>query len=842
MDDAEQRDLARAEGFGISRTEDGLLVRDKPTPTVKYLKRFIKPGLTLLKFGSSGQPHERVFRLAGDLSTITYQGGWLSKLGRMIVIQTNKITRITKGQTTHAFQRMKKYYGYAANTSLTLEYRDERGRERTLNLMAANPEVFEYVVNCIGQVLKKQADKKAEQSLDSQYVEALWMRADKDKSGTLDKREIVGLIASMNVNMPRKTIETMFDKVDEDKSGDLAYDEFLRFVEMLRERKELKFFFSLVARGEVVGTKVKHVLIEDGHESSDDDVRTLTLSVEQFQKFWLTTQGQDLTPAMVIKVFEIANPDLRARRKALTAASTSSSASNTAAAAAAAAAASPNSSNFRISYQMFSNVITMADNDLFDLAKQPVYQDMTRPLSYYYIASSHNTYLEGDQLTSKASVKRYIDDLKNGCRCVELDVWDGAKEEPIITHGHTLTGSVLFKDVIQAVYDHGFENNPFPIILSIEQHCSLAQQKVQAKILRKVLGSRLALPMKDASPTQPLPSPLELRGKVLLKGKRISRGLAHEFSAGAATSTGGAVVDDDGSFDPYLGEEPRERQIEDKAKTGDVAQELSDITYLATGKVKDFKHPLPSDVIASYSESATRKLAGNQNQLENWIKLNANHLSRVFPKGTRVDSSNYNPAVGWSAGCQCVALNYQTDDEALHVNKGKFRENGGVGYVLKPESMINPVGEMSPKIRLSINIISASQLPKPRGVEGGEIIDPFVKIKIWGEAADVKEYATATVTNNGFNPCWNKVLQLFGSFLWSPGTGLPACLQLLSLTLSLPSSPLPSSPLPSPNRSILSTSNRPTRPSCPSRSWTRMSATPSLSPFRRSLSPASARA
>lgn len=35
-------------------------------------------------------------------------------------------------------------------------------------------------------------------------------------------------------------------------------------------------------------------------------------------------------------------------------------------------------------------------------------------------------------------------------------------------------------------------------------------------------------------------------------------------------------------------------------------------------------------------------------------------MSRIYPKGTRIDSSNYSPQLFWNVGCQMVALNYQT--------------------------------------------------------------------------------------------------------------------------------------------------------------------------------------
>lgn len=169
-----------------------------------------------------------------------------------------------------------------------------------------------------------------------------------------------------------------------------------------------------------------------------------------------------------------------------------------------------------------------------------------------------------------------------------------------------------------------------------------------------------------------------------------------------------------------------------------VAKEMSDlIIYFSSVPFKD-KDELNYCEMSSFSEAKAEKLF--QNNIQTFIKYHRRQISRVYPKGQRLDSSNYNPMPYWHVGSQMVALNYQTPDKPMQINVAKFRDNGRCGYILKPKFLQNEkfdpndvnslVGVDSKSVH--IRIIGARHLCK----SGRNVTSPLVEVELLGASYD----------------------------------------------------------------------------------------------------------
>ncbi|XP_068183152.1 1-phosphatidylinositol 4,5-bisphosphate phosphodiesterase beta-1 [Antennarius striatus] len=433
-----------------------------------------------------------------------------------------------------------------------------------------------------------------------------------------------------------------------------------------------------------------------------------------------------------------------------------------------------------ISLQAFSSYLSSNENGVIPPEKLDQSEDMSFPLSHYFINSSHNTYLTAGQLAGSSSVEMYRQVLLAGCRCVELDVWKGrtAEEEPVITHGFTMTSEICFKEVIEAIAECAFKTSPFPVILSFENHVdSLKQQAKMAEYCRSIFGEALLIDPLDKYPLEsgvPLPSPQELMGRILIKNKKShkpSNNIDTKRLTDQPTNQSNEPVSPSNNTSEMEAESEEDDDDEDDdGKKGSAereavaTEEMSTlVNYVQPTKFNSFeasKKAARCYHMSSFVE--TKALEHLTKSPVEFVEYNKSQLSRIYPKGTRVDSSNFMPQLFWNAGCQLVALNYQTIDLSMQLNLFMFEYNGRSGYRLKPEFMRRPDKHFDPFTEntvdgivantLSVKVISGQFLTEKR-------VGVYVEVEMFGLPVDTRRKALKTKTsqnNNAINPVWDE--------------------------------------------------------------------------------------
>ncbi|NXG45096.1 PLCZ1 phosphodiesterase, partial [Psilopogon haemacephalus] len=439
----------------------------------------------------------------------------------------------------------------------------------------------------------------------------------------------------------------------------------------------------------------------------------------------------------------------------------------------------------QMSFEGFVRYMSSEDCSVFKKDQRTVYQDMNHPLCDYFISSSHNTYLISGQLVGPSDLWGYTSALLKGCRCLEIDCWDGSNNEPVVYHGHTLTSKILFHSVIQVVDKYAFVASDYPVILSLENHCNPEQQEKMADYLQSILGDRLLTSTLDDTVVTELPSPEALKFRILVKNKKV--GTIEEGMLRRNTDRRGETGEVSESENPSEEEEAGEKaplyqkteslkrkrdsrhstppRKKSKMKKKKIALTLSDLViYTQAVKFVNFEHSQANQKCYennSIGEVRARKFT--KQSAKEFVSHTSRFITRIYPKASRTSSSNYNPQEFWNVGCQMVALNFQTEGLPMDLQNGKFLDNGGCGYILKPEFLRNQnstftpynVGIYSQPMSLSIKLISGHQLP-PSNLSKTNKADPLVQIEIYGVPEDQAKRKSSVIKSNALNPRWDE--------------------------------------------------------------------------------------
>ncbi|KFP63571.1 1-phosphatidylinositol 4,5-bisphosphate phosphodiesterase eta-1, partial [Cariama cristata] len=455
----------------------------------------MQSGTQMVKLKSGTKGLVRLFYLDEHRTCIRWRPSRKSEKAKIVI---DSIYKVTEGRQSEIFHRHAEG-NFDPSCCFTIYHGNHM---ESLDLITSNPEEARTWITGLKYLMAGISDEDSlakRQRTHDHWVKQTFEEADKNGDGLLNIEEIHQLMHKLNVNLPRRKVRQMFQEADTDENqGTLNFEEFSVFYKMMSLRRDL------------------YLLLLSYSDKKDH------LTVEELAQFLKVEQKMNnVTPEYcldIIQKFEVSEE---------------------------------NKKQNVLGIEGFTNFMRSPACDVFNPLHCEVHQDMDQPLCNYFIASSHNTYLTGDQLLSQSRVEMYARVLQDGCRCIEVDCWDGPDGEPVVHHGYTLTSKILFRDVAETINKYAFIKNEFPVILSIENHCSIQQQKKIAQYLKEIFGDKLDLSSVITGDSRQLPSPQNLKGKILVKGKKLPCSLGADAEEGDVSDEDSAdEIEDDCKLKP----------------------------------------------------------------------------------------------------------------------------------------------------------------------------------------------------------------------------------------------------------------------------------------------------
>ena len=526
-------------------------------------------------------------------------------------------------------------------------------------------------------------------------INNIWNYYDRDYDKYWNIDDFSNFCNELNLGMDYREILIEFSNLDKNNSGYIEENEFEKYI--LKYMKD-SYFESLFAKYD--------------KDPNNPEIHTGKILPENLLKFFTNKQKENITINELYEIILQFKESIPKKEKLQILENLNSGNKIT----------EEQNEKLSISLDEFFLLLHSNLTNVLDFIEMNKQQNEKRPLNDYFINSTHNTYLTGDQLKSNSTPEMYGFSVLEGYRLVELDCYDGNGDDIIITHGFTFCGEIHLKDILLQLKKFGFVNSDYPIILSIENHLDKYHQKIMTKLFNEILVDLYILDQKN--PPDYFPTLDELKRKFIIKcsGKRVIKDnkniiprskIKYEDNTSYLKDKRNLKLDINtfqNAFKSFINNlkndnsknilksSPKKNRNLHKTNTEDddeiieekPIEDLDKIrgmlgTKFKINQIKELNYQ-PWEFVTVKS-TKLEKYIDNIETREKIINYNTNSFMKAYPQSFASD--NYNLSKIWISGAQVAALNIQSnEDNYTLLNKIFFMNNRNSGYVLKPKKLL----------------------------------------------------------------------------------------------------------------------------------------------------------